>query len=304
MIDAPLALAFTAGMVATVNPCGFAMLPAYLSFFLGLDHPEAQRSGVASALRVGLTVSFGFLVVFALAGLAFSAGARAFLDYVPWVSLVIGAGLVALGIVLLTGRHVAIRLPTPRRAVRGRDTRALVVFGVSYAIASLSCTLPVFLTVVSSTVTRESLAAGIASFVAYAAGMGLVVLTLTLAVGMARDSFVNLLRSAGRFVDKAAAALLVVAGTYLVYYWTYNLATGGLGTSGSGPLRFVEGISADLSTWLDRHALALGIALAGVVAGAVAYLLTLRLLEGSHERSPDVRDPGHQESADDVRVRA
>ncbi|MFN7150094.1 MAG: cytochrome C biosynthesis protein, partial [Microthrixaceae bacterium] len=24
-------------MVATVNPCGFAMLPAYLSYFLGLE---------------------------------------------------------------------------------------------------------------------------------------------------------------------------------------------------------------------------------------------------------------------------
>ncbi|MSV49377.1 MAG: cytochrome c biogenesis protein CcdA, partial [Actinobacteria bacterium] len=28
---AVLALAFSAGMVATVNPCGFAMLPAYLA---------------------------------------------------------------------------------------------------------------------------------------------------------------------------------------------------------------------------------------------------------------------------------
>ena len=36
MIDAPLGLAFAAGLVATINPCGFAMLPAYLSFFLGL----------------------------------------------------------------------------------------------------------------------------------------------------------------------------------------------------------------------------------------------------------------------------
>ena len=43
VIDAPLALAFTAGMVATVNPCGFAMLPAYLTFFLGLEGGAADE---------------------------------------------------------------------------------------------------------------------------------------------------------------------------------------------------------------------------------------------------------------------
>mgnify|MGYP001611737333 FL=1 len=31
----PLGYAFGAGMVSTVNPCGFAMLPAYLGLFLG-----------------------------------------------------------------------------------------------------------------------------------------------------------------------------------------------------------------------------------------------------------------------------
>ena len=56
MIDAPLALAFTAGMVATVNPCGFAMLPAYLSFFLGLegDDDDAPQATLGQAGRVAL----------------------------------------------------------------------------------------------------------------------------------------------------------------------------------------------------------------------------------------------------------
>ncbi|MDP8977837.1 MAG: hypothetical protein M3N17_04560 [Actinomycetota bacterium] len=54
--DVPLLLAFTGGLVASVNPCGFAMLPAYLSFFLGLDNamaPAGRATAVARALRVG-----------------------------------------------------------------------------------------------------------------------------------------------------------------------------------------------------------------------------------------------------------
>jgi len=67
VIDVDLALAFTTGMVATVNPCGFAMLPAYLSFFLGI---EDERASISRAFVVGTTVTLGAAVTFAVAGLA------------------------------------------------------------------------------------------------------------------------------------------------------------------------------------------------------------------------------------------
>ena len=66
MIDVPLAYAFTAGLVAAVNPCGFPMLPAYLSFFIGTDDEDvAGGTRVPRALLSGLAVSVGFLAVFA-----------------------------------------------------------------------------------------------------------------------------------------------------------------------------------------------------------------------------------------------
>lgn len=41
----PMGYAFGAGMVSTVNPCGFAMLPAYLSLYMGAKDSEFyQRS--------------------------------------------------------------------------------------------------------------------------------------------------------------------------------------------------------------------------------------------------------------------
>ena len=67
MIDAPLGLAFAAGLVATVNPCGFAMLPAYLSLFL-TDPRDADRSGVRAGLRVRLIVTVAFVATFAIVG--------------------------------------------------------------------------------------------------------------------------------------------------------------------------------------------------------------------------------------------
>ena len=69
MIDAPLAYAFGVGMVATVNPCGFAMLPAYLSFFLGLEGAgDDARTNVLRALLIGATITAGFVAVFGVLG--------------------------------------------------------------------------------------------------------------------------------------------------------------------------------------------------------------------------------------------
>src|SRR6266498_2748861 len=39
-------VAFTAGLLATVNPCGFAMLPAFLSFYVGTaEHADHRGAG-------------------------------------------------------------------------------------------------------------------------------------------------------------------------------------------------------------------------------------------------------------------
>ena len=38
-----LGLQFLRGMVATVNPCGFVLLPTYLMYFLGVEAPQRRR---------------------------------------------------------------------------------------------------------------------------------------------------------------------------------------------------------------------------------------------------------------------
>src|SRR6266545_3223613 len=91
-------VAFTAGLLATVNPCGFAMLPAFLSFYVGTaehaDHRGAGGGRVGHGLAVGLAVSAGFASVFVIAALLASAGLSALVRLVPWAALGIGVVLV------------------------------------------------------------------------------------------------------------------------------------------------------------------------------------------------------------------
>ena len=100
------ALALTAGMAATVNPCGFALLPAYLSAFVGLDDDgPANRRGVGKALEVSAVLTAGFVTVFGLFGAVITRILDGVEEYLPWATIVIGVGLVGLGIYLLiTGK--------------------------------------------------------------------------------------------------------------------------------------------------------------------------------------------------------
>src|SRR5437762_1589490 len=66
----PFGYAFTAGMAAAVNPCGFALLPAYLGLYLGTD--GSARKGLrplGRALVVGTTMTASFIALFGVAGL-------------------------------------------------------------------------------------------------------------------------------------------------------------------------------------------------------------------------------------------
>ena len=71
MLDVDLAFPFSLGLVAAFNPCGFAMLPVYVSFFLGNDNDPTTNAGqsLLRALRVGGSLTLGFITVFGGFGL-------------------------------------------------------------------------------------------------------------------------------------------------------------------------------------------------------------------------------------------
>ncbi len=242
-MELPFAFAFTAGLVATLNPCGFAMLPAYLSYFMGLDDAgeTSTTSSVRRAVQVGGVVSAGFLGVFGVAGLLITLGVRAVIDALPWIAMVVGVGVIALGVALLTGRQLTLRLPKAGSAPAGRNTAGVFWFGVSYAIASLSCTLPIFLVVVAGTIPQLGLVAGIATFLVYGLGMSTLLLLVTLSLAFGKRALVTRLRAASQHVNRIAGVILVLAGAYIIFFWATTLAGDGL--SQPAAVQWVEQLS-------------------------------------------------------------
>jgi cytochrome c-type biogenesis protein len=63
----------------------------------------------------------------------------------------------------------------------------------------------------------------VALFLVYAAGMGLVVVVITLGTALARDAVATWLRRALPYVTRLSGALLALAGLYVAYYGWFEL---------------------------------------------------------------------------------
>jgi cytochrome c-type biogenesis protein len=276
-----LALAFGAGLLAPVNPCGFGLLPAMLTATLDPSTGEPEQRPVAtrlaSGLRAGLALTLGFTATFAVIGLGLTAGIRSLITVVPWLAAALGAVLVLVGLALLAGRHLPIKpsspQPDPTHTRTGTGTGRIVVFGAGYAVASASCTLAVLLAVVAQAAATD-LVGAVAVFAAYAAGSALLLITLALLAALAGHTLARALQRVARYAGRIAGALLAVSGAYLLLYWLPQL----LGTPRLGDAGLAE-LAGRVATAITDHQLAVTFTAAVVVLiAATAVIRTPRAI--------------------------
>lgn len=227
LISASALFALAAGMASAVNPCGFAMLPAYLGLYLG-SNPNQEQSlspvrTMGRALLVGGAVSAGFILLFGVVGAIVGASASFVGSVLPWLGLAIGVALVLVGAWMVGGGKLytgfAARLASRMGDPSQVNAKGYFLFGLSYGTASLSCTLPIFISVVGIGVAGFSLQKVIGNFFLYAIGMGMVIIAMTLGMAIFKGAMVKLMRKALPFIQPLAAGFMVVAGTYIVFYW-------------------------------------------------------------------------------------
>lgn len=267
----PLSIALVAGGLAVLNPCGFPLLPALLSFYVGADDRALPRAPnrILQGTAVGLVVTAGFLGVFAVVSLPIVYGARVLADAVPWVGVAIGVLLVALGAAVLAGRYVGLSLNVGPAVREHRETGVLAMagFGVAYGVASLGCTLPIFLALLGASVGAR----GVSVFAAYAAGMAIVLTALAIAAALAKQGLARHLRRLLPYMSRVAGALLIVSGGYLAYYWL-RLELGPQATLADDPVvGTVTRYTAELADFAEESGGVLIAAAAVLVGSLIAY---------------------------------
>ena len=219
-------LAFGAGMVALINPCGFALLPAYLGMFLNQkDDSSSRLIALNRAQGVGLALSLGILAVFAVIGVAFGALQSGLAEILPFFTVLLGVGLVILAVrMLFFGYELKLELPKLNKGGASGSFVQMFLFGVSYALASLTCTIGIFISVAGlSQTSTTGFASSFGAVLSYGIGMGLLATVLTLLMALGKRGLVNKFRSVLPKINFISGLILLVVGPYMVLYGLWEL---------------------------------------------------------------------------------
>jgi cytochrome c-type biogenesis protein len=214
----PFGYAFAAGMLAAFNPCGFGLVPAYVGLHLG-------RGRLGGSARFGIVVTATIVLLFAAGGLALAAVGETLARWFPWMGLVVAGLMIGLGAHVLTGgappggtglTGAAGRLG---RIASAPGAAGAAAFGLAFALTSLGCTLPLFLSVLGASLTTASPLAALAAVTLFGLGLSAVLVGLGLAAALVGTAALSWARGARRLAEATAAALLLLGGAYAAYYW-------------------------------------------------------------------------------------
>lgn len=208
---------FTAGAVATVNPCGFALLPAWFAREMAAheDRPATER--LIRAFGSGGLVSLGFVSIFLVAGVLLAAGSDWLGPALPWIGVTLGLTLALIGISWIASIRFP-GIPVIEKCRRISTRYGAFGFGLSYGLASISCTLPVFMSVAGLSFLLES-EISLSGFLAYLAGAASVLTLVAVGGRLAGSGLLKLVQDHTVFLRRAAGTLTLLAGLYIALYW-------------------------------------------------------------------------------------
>jgi cytochrome c-type biogenesis protein len=267
----PLSVALAAGALVALNPCSVPLLPAFFSYYLGAERDglPRPRAGLLQGLLVGALLTLGVIGVFTAIGLPLVYGASRIADAVPWLGLAGGIAAILAGAVVLAGRTLFV-IPLPSRFSQAKQgwLRPLA-FGVAYGVASLGCSLPVFLAFLASSLAVRGSGSALAVLTAYVAGIAVTILALLVVVTLLREGLGRRLAPLAASLHRAAGLLLLLAGAYLTYFWA-RLEFGSSATLADDT---IVGVATRYSARMQTLAGRLGISF--VLALALLVLLAL-----------------------------
>lgn len=208
---------FTAGAVATVNPCGFALLPAWFAREMASNENRPAIERLIRAIGSGGLVSLGFVSIFVVAGVLLADGASWLGPALPWIGVTLGLALALIGISWVASVRLP-GVPVVETCRRVSTRYGAFGFGLSYGLASISCTLPVFMSVAGLSFLLES-EISLAGFLAYLAGATTVLTLVAVGGTLVGSGLWKLVRGRSGLLRRTVGALTLLAGLYIALYW-------------------------------------------------------------------------------------
>ena len=212
-----LAVAFVAGLVSCVSPCVLPVMPVFAGYVAG--GPGAGWTG-GSAVIAGSPLAssptwraagflLGFLGVFVLLWASVGVVGYALMTTVPALRQLTGALIVAMGLLMIAGRHPMLSMPA-RLGTAGGAAGPLVL-GAGVAVGWTPCIGPTLGAILGLAASAPTVGSGFLLLLAYAAGLAVPFLVVLVALRRFRR-VASWLGRRHRAVDAVTGTLVVAVG--------------------------------------------------------------------------------------------
>lgn len=210
---------FIQGMLAFLAPCAVALLPAYIVSFISRNKEQSSSKKylVLRGLKLASLSILGILIIYAVAGTIIIFASQLIKEYMKWVAITMGGGLIILGILMLLGKNVSLNIHLKQKK-HDNEVAEAFFFGVAYAIGALGCLFPLFLVVTTQAIAAPSIIIGGSYIIAYFLGMSVLMITTILLSIFAKDYLMRQLRRILPHMNKISGILLILAGIYIIQY--------------------------------------------------------------------------------------
>lgn len=205
---ADLVLILMAGVMASLSPCSFPLLPGYISYYIGAS-PSLMKT-IPSVVACTL----GLITIFSLIGLICSLAGSVLYHYFPFMPIVAGIIIILMAFSMIF--EVEIKLPLKFINVdKRKGIIGIFIYGMIYGLAASSCSVPVFLSIIIYAIGLGSLY-GVMAFVVYALGMSIPIAIIAFLASKAKMLLLKKYSKSIKVIQKIGAGVLLLIGLYLI----------------------------------------------------------------------------------------
>jgi len=210
---------FVQGVVAFFAPCAVALLPGYIVAYItrGQGSDPDTLTKAFRGLKLAMLAISGILVIYSIAGVLIVLASQILKEYMKWVTVLMGAALIIVGIFMIFGKSFAISLNVNTASKKSESVEA-VIFGMAYAIGALGCLFPLFLIVATQALAAPTAWLGASYIAAYFTGISLMMIGTILLSTFAKKLFMSSLQKILPYMEQITGVLLIAGGVYVIYY--------------------------------------------------------------------------------------
>jgi cytochrome c-type biogenesis protein len=217
-----LAFASAAGFASFFAPCAFPLLPGYVSYYMGMVEVSGKTK---PSLYLGAAGGLGIVVFFSIIGGSLMLLGTPLTPYLTKFKPLIAVAMLLLGIALVKNYTLdmplleKLKLGIAHRSRRERNPcKGIFLFGLSYAAASMGCTLPIFGALLLYTLGLGG-GTGVMMFLSYSFSMGVAMLLATLLISRTKGPLIKKLSTSTAMIKKGSGAVLALVGLYLLSFY-------------------------------------------------------------------------------------